>query len=149
MPWRTLRSNGPAAATALVINHKFKQMLVKILSHPLAQCLSFCFILTGSPYFGGPYVYFLYHAVQEKLLYAVTGWAGITCTLLSLLPGLRRQLQLAGLGLMAGSLLLLAFSSQGFMAIYAWTDLVPALSLLLFISIAATVVWRWGRRKAV
>lgn len=125
-------------------------MLLKILSHPLAQCLSFCLILTGSPYFGGPYIYFLYHAVQEGLPYALTGWAGIMCTLAALpFPRIGRWLQFAGLGLMILSLVLLAFGSQHFMAIYAWLELLPALTVLLFTVVAVAVTGSFIRRKAL
>lgn len=56
----------------------------KILSHPLMQLFSFCIILVGSAYFGGPYIWFLYHAVQEVYAYAVFGWLALAITVASI-----------------------------------------------------------------
>lgn len=115
---------------------------IKIFGHPLMQLISFCIILVGSASFGGPYMYFLYHAIQEILAYAIFGWMGIVVTLCALFFIGRGAavLQFIGLVLMVVSLLVFAFSSEHFMNIYTFRQLVPVLTLGLFVAVSVFVV---------
>lgn len=113
----------------------------KILSHPLLQLIAFCIILVGSPYFGGPYVYFLYHAVREALPYAIIGWIGIAITISGLFFRSKREnvLQFIGAAIMVVSLLVFFFSSENFMNMYAFKEVLPLMTLLLFALVVAFV----------
>lgn len=115
--------------------------ILQILSNPLAQIISFCIILVGSANFGGPYGFFLYRAGQEGYLFAIIGIAGIIITLISLFLQERSKLtlQFSGALLMIISLLVFFFSSQHFMNMYAFKDVLPLLTLFLFIAIIVLV----------
>jgi hypothetical protein len=117
-------------------------MILKILGHPLMQLFSFCVLLVGSPYFGGPYVFFLYHGVQEVLAYAIFGWMGIALTLCAFFFSGRGMavLQFIGLCVMVVSLVVFVFSGEHFMNIWVWRQLVPVLTLVLFGFVAGVVV---------
>jgi len=117
-------------------------MALKIFSHPLMQIFSFCILLVGSPYFGGPYVFFLYHAVQELLLYAVLGWMAIVMAVCAVFFSGRGEavLQFIALVLMVVSLLVFIFSAEHFMNIYVWRQPVPLLTLGLFGFMAGVIV---------
>lgn len=115
------------------------------------QLASFCIILVGSAYFGGPYIWFLYHAVQELYSYAVFGWMAIVITLASVfMRGYGRTvMQFIGACLMVVSLLVFFFSSEGFMNMYVYRQLLPLLTLALFVAVIVFVfrkfVWQRGR----
>lgn len=117
-------------------------VLYKIFSHPALQLLSFAFLLVGSAYYGGPYIFFLYHGVQEVLSYAIVGWMGIVITTAGLFFSGRSQavLQFIGLCVMAVSLLVFIFSAERLMNIWVWRQLVPLLTLLVFIAICVLVI---------
>jgi hypothetical protein len=66
-----------------------------IFTHPITQIFSFCIILISGSYIGGPYIFFLYHAAQEGIAFAITGLLGITLCLASLVI-YKSALQLAG-----------------------------------------------------
>jgi len=115
------------------------------------QLASFCIILVGSAYFGGPYIWFLYHAVQELYSYAVFGWMAIVCTAVGLfLRGYGRVvMQFVGACLMVVSLLVFFFSSGNFMNMYVYRQMLPLLTLALFVAVIVFVVkkfvWQRGR----
>jgi hypothetical protein len=117
-------------------------MILKILRHPLMQLFSFCIVLVGSPSFGGPYILFLYHGVQEVLAYAIFGWMGIALTCSSLMVSGRGMavLQFIGLCVMLVSLVVFVFSGEHFMNIWVWRQIVPLLTLGLFGVVAGIVV---------
>ncbi len=117
-------------------------MLLKISGHPLMQLFSFCILLVGSAYFGGPYIFFLYHAVQELLAYAIFGWMAIVLTVCALFFTGRGEavLQFIGVVLMVVSLLVFIFSAEHMMNIYVWRQLIPLLTLALFAFMAGIVV---------
>jgi hypothetical protein len=143
MRWQIRRNNGQATATAPVINFvkTLGMITLKILGHPAMQLFSFCIILVGSAYFGGPYIFFLFHAVQEGYLYAIIGCAAIAITLASVfLRGKSSErLQFTGVALMVLSLLVFFFSSEHFMNMYVYRQIVPLLTLVLFITVAVVV----------
>ncbi|SFQ30694.1 hypothetical protein SAMN05444277_108146 [Parafilimonas terrae] len=121
--------------------------LTQLLSHPIIQIISFCIIIVGSANFGGPYGFFLYHAVQEGYIYAIIGIAGIVVTLVSLINKKNAiTIQFIGVTLMVISLLVFFFSSEHFMNMYAFKDVLPLLTLFLFIAIIALVVIKFLRR---
>lgn len=113
----------------------------KIAGHPLMQLFSFCIVLVGSAYFGGPYIWFLYHAVQELYTYAIFGCLAVIITLISaLMRGYGRIVtQFIGACLMAVSLLMFFFSSEHFMNMYVYRQVWPLLTLVLFIAVMVYV----------
>ncbi|HWB27698.1 MAG TPA: hypothetical protein VG738_19620 [Chitinophagaceae bacterium] len=117
-------------------------MVVKILSYPLLQLFAFCILLVGSPYFGGPYIFFLYHGVQEILAYAVIGWMAAAMAVCAVFFSGRGAavLQFISAILMFVSLVVFIFSSGHFMNIYVWRQFVPILTLLLFLGVMILVV---------
>jgi hypothetical protein len=121
--------------------------LMQLLSHPVIQIISFCIIIVGSANFGGPYGFFLYHAVQEGYVYAIIGIAGIVITIASIIGKENAiTIQFIGAALMVISLLVFFFSSEHFMNMYAFTDVLPLLTLFLFIAITALIVIKFLRR---
>lgn len=117
-------------------------MIIKnILEHPLTQLLSFSIVLVGSAYFGGPFIWFIYHAVQEMLLYAIVGSIALVITFASVfIGGTKRVLiQFIGACLMVLSLLIFFFSSQHFMNMYVYRQALPVLTLLLFMTVIVFV----------
>ena len=106
------------------------------------QLFSFCILLVGSAYFGGPYVFFLWHAVQELYAYAIFGWMAIVIIICALFFNGRGEavLQFIGLVLMMVSLLVFIFSAEHAMNIYVWRQLMPLLTLALFGFMAGNVV---------
>jgi hypothetical protein len=114
---------------------KFSQFL----SHPLLQVISFCIILVGSPYFGGPYGFFIYRALLEGYTFAIIGITAILLTLLSIFFPLRGYIQLVGLLLMIISLGVFFLSSQNFMNASTLKELIPLLSFLFFITVVVFV----------
>lgn len=113
--------------------------IISLFSHPVTQIISFCIILVGSPYFGGPYGFFLYHAFLEVYPFAIIGVLAIGVTLISLFFPARGYMQLAGLLLMIASLAVFFLSSQNFMNAAAIREVLPLLTLLLFITVAVLV----------
>ena len=133
---------GQSWAMQLIDFKTFRMTTLRILGHPLAQLFSFCIILVGSAYFGGPYIYFLWHAVQEFLAYAIFGWMGIIITICALFFTGRGAavLQFTGAAVMVVSLLVFLFSAERFMNIYTFRQLVPLLTLGLFVAVMVFVV---------
>jgi len=121
--------------------------IIQILSGPAVQILSFCIILVGSPEFGGPYGFFLYHALLEAYVFAVIGVAGIIITALSFINNGKKVIviQFIGALTMIASLLVFFFSSDHFMNMYAFTQIIPLLTLFLFIAIVALITRRFFR----
>ena len=117
-------------------------ILSKIFSHPLMQLLSFLIILVGSAYFGGPYGFFLYHAMQLGYIYAIIGCIAVVITLASVfMRGKAMDLmQFIGSILMVLSLLVFFFSSQHFINMHAFREIIPFLTLLLFVTVTVLVV---------
>ena len=122
-------------------------MLTKILSHPVAQLFSFCILLVGSAYFGGPYIYFLWHAVQEFLAYAIFGWMGIIITICALFFQGRSNavLQFIGGCVMVVSLLVFFFSAEHFMNMYVFRQILPLITLGLFVAVMVFVVKKFTK----
>lgn len=117
-------------------------MIIKnILEHPLTQLLSFSILLVGSAYFGGPFIWFIYHAVQEMLLYAIIGSTALVITFVSIFIGGNKRvlIQFIGACLMVLSLLIFFFSSEHFMNMYVYRQVLPVLTLLLFITVVVIV----------
>lgn len=116
--------------------------LSHIFLHPIIQVLSFSVILVGSPHFGGPYVFFLYRGGIEGYLYALLGLLAIIVTIIScfLVKAKRAAIQSLGTFLMVASLVVFFFSSTNFMNMYAFRDLLPLVTLLVFFLIAIAVI---------
>src|SRR6478752_372452 len=85
--------------------------LTRILSHQLIQVLSFSVILVGSPYFGGPYLFFVLGSFLEGYVFGILGVVGVLMTLISLKFFLQKYLQIGGLLFMIASLAVFFLSS--------------------------------------
>lgn len=117
--------------------------LERIFSHPLLQLVSFSILIVGSAYFGGPYIYFLFHAIQEGYLYAIIGALAFVTTLIAIFYS-NKYVQITGLGLMLLSLAI--FFIGGKLAnTYAFHDIVPFITLALFVAVSATVAVKFFR----
>jgi len=112
---------------------------MQVLSHPLLQVISFSIILVGSPYFGGPYIFFIYRALLEGYTFAIIGTIAILVTLLSLILPAKGYIQLGGLLLMIASLAVFFLSSQNFMNASTLREMIPLLTLLFFVVVVAFV----------
>lgn len=119
-----------------------KKTLVNFLSYPLTQVLSFCIILVGSPYFGGPYLFFVYGSFKEAYVYGILGMLGIVVTLVSLFAPVRGYMQVAGNMLMILSLAVFFFSSTWTNATVTLYSIPALMTLLLFVLISILVAYR-------
>lgn len=119
-----------------------KNTLLNVLSYPLTQVLSFCIILVGSPYFGGPYLFFVYGSFKEAFAYGILGMLGIAVTLVSLFAPVRGYMQVAGNMLMILSLAIFFFSSTWTNAAVTLYSIPALMTLLLFVLISIVVAYR-------
>lgn len=123
-----------------------KTQLTTILTHPVIQILSFSIILVGSPYFGGPFAYFVLGSFKEGYLFGILGVAGMLLTLVSLFLKAKGYMQMGGLLLMLSSLAIFFFSSTWENATITILNALALSTLLLFVMIAVLVTiktWRW------
>lgn len=109
-----------------------------ILSHPIIQIASFCIILINGPYFGAPYAFYLYHAVQEGYAFAVVGVLAIIITLASAFV-YRAALQLTGTLLMLISLAIYFIPPNGKNSYDGFIQVVPLITMILFVIITVMV----------
>ena len=110
-----------------------------IITHPITQVFSFCIIIISGSYFGGPYIFFLYHAAQEGIAFAITGLLGITLCLASLVI-YKSALQLAGTLMMVLSLLLFFWSPRWHNSSGTFSEPVPLATILLFVIITVLTI---------
>lgn len=113
--------------------------IISLLSHSIAQVVSFSILLVGSPYFGGPYIFFLYHAFPEGYTFAITGIIGIVVTLISLFIKAGGYMQLLGAILMTVSLVIFFFSPRGTINASTFYDVVPIITLVLLATVLVMV----------
>jgi hypothetical protein len=112
-----------------------------IFIHPITQVFSFCIILISGSYIGGPYVFFLYHAAQEGIAFAIIGLLGIPLCLASLVI-YKSALQLAGTLMMVLSLLLFFWSARWHNSSGTFSEPLPLVTILLFIIISVLTISR-------
>lgn len=112
-----------------------------IITHPITQVFSFCIILISGAYIGGPYVFFLYHAAQEGIAFAITGLLGISLCLVSMLV-YKSALQLAGTLIMLLSLLLFFWSPRWQNSSGTFNEPIPLATILLFLIISVLTISR-------
>jgi hypothetical protein len=110
-----------------------------IFTHPITQVFSFCIILISGSYFGGPYIFFLYHAAQEGIAFAITGLLGITLCLASLVI-YKSALQLAGTLMMVLSLVIFFWSPRWHNSSGTFSEPVPLATILLFVIITVLTI---------
>ena len=110
-----------------------------IFTHPITQVFSFCIILISGSYFGGPYIFFLYHAAQEGIAFAITGLLGITLCLASLVI-YKSTLQLAGTLMMVLSLVIFFWSPRWHNSSGTFSEPVPLATILLFVIITVLTI---------
>lgn len=114
---------------------------VQILSHPVIQIASFCIILISGPYFGAPYAFYLFHAVQQGHAFAVVGIIAILINLASAFI-YRPILQLTGTILMVISLVIYFTPPNGKNSYDGFVQVVPLITMILFVIITVTVIQR-------
>lgn len=114
---------------------------LQILSHSVTQVISFCMVLVGSPYFGGPFGFFIYHSALEGYAYGVIGILAVVATLMAVFVKnkLGSYIQFGGLLLMVLSLGIFFFSSQHFINANTFHEALPLLTLLLFLVVVVFV----------
>jgi len=112
-----------------------------IITHPITQVFSFCIILISGPYIGGPYIFFLYHAAQEGIAFAIIGLLGITLCLASLVI-YKSALQLAGTLMMVLSLVIFFWSPRWHNSSGTFSEPLPLVTILLFIIISVLTISR-------
>jgi hypothetical protein len=110
-----------------------------IFTHPITQVFSFCIILISGSYIGGPYIFFLYHAAQEGIAFAITGLLGITLCLASLVI-YKSTLQLAGTLMMVLSLVIFFWSPRWHNSSGTFSEPVPLATILLFVIITVLTI---------
>ena len=109
------------------------------LQHPLAQLITFSMLLVGSPDFGGPYIFFVWHAFFAGQPFGIIGIFAIFITLVSLFPfPFRAWMQLGGWLLMMLSLTIFLISGHG-KNMAAWHQAVPLFTLIAFALISILV----------
>jgi hypothetical protein len=97
----------------------------------------------GSAYFGGPYIYFLFRAAQEGYIYGIIGALAIIVTIVAIFYS-NRYVQIAGLALMVLSLLVF-FASGKLSNAYTFRQIVPFLTLALFIGVSIAISLKFAR----
>jgi hypothetical protein len=112
-----------------------------IITHPITQVFSFCIILISGSYIGGPYIFFLYHAAQEGIAFAIIGLLGITLCLASLVI-YKSALQLAGTLMMVLSLVIFFWSPRWHNSCGTFSEPLPLVTILLFIIISVSTISR-------
>jgi hypothetical protein len=112
-----------------------------IFTHPITQVFSFCIILISGSYIGGPYIFFLYHAAQEGIAFAIIGLLGITLCLASLVI-YKSALQLAGTLMMVLSLVIFFWSPRWHNSSGTFNEPLPLVTILLFIIISVLTISR-------
>lgn len=120
-----------------------KNQLIAILTHPVIQILSFSIILVGSPYFGGPFAYFVFGSFKEGYLFGILGIVGMLLTLVSLFLKAKGYIQMGGLLLMLSSLAIFFFSSTWTNAAITLTNTIALITLLLFILVGMLITLKW------
>jgi len=110
-----------------------------IFTHPITQIFSFCIILISGSYFGGPYIFFLYHAAQEGIAFAIIGLLGIILCLASMLV-YKSGLQFAGTLIMLLSLVIFFWSPRWHNSSGTFNEPLPLATILLFIIISVLTI---------
>jgi hypothetical protein len=110
-----------------------------IITHPITQVFSFCIIIISGSYFGGPYIFFLYHAAQEGIAFAITGLLGITLCLASLVI-YKSALQLAGTLMMVLSLVIFFWSPRWHNSSGTFSEPLPLATVMLFLFISVLFI---------
>ena len=110
-----------------------------IITHPITQVFSFCIILISGSYIGGPYIFFLYHAAQEGIAFAIIGLLGITLCLASLVI-YKSALQLAGTLMMLLSLVIFFWSPRWHNSSGTFSEPVPLATVMLFLIISVLTI---------
>jgi multidrug transporter EmrE-like cation transporter len=110
-----------------------------IFTHPITQIFSFCIIIISGPYIGGPYIFFLNHAAQEGIAFAIIGLLGIILCLASMLV-YKSGLQFAGTLIMLLSLLIFFWSPRWHNSSGTFNEPLPLATILLFIIISVLTI---------
>ena len=123
-----------------------KNTLFNILTQPIVQIIVFCWILVGSAYFGGFYLYFLIGGISGGEFYAITGCLGILLLAIQQFYP-KKILQAFGSACLIGSLLLFYFGQINGPRHISFTEILPLLSLLSFCVIQVLVLLKLIRWK--
>ena len=126
----------------ILLHWNMKNLCMKwsnIFTHPITQIFSFCIILISGSYFGGPYIFFLYHAAQEGIAFAITGLLGITLCLASLVI-YKSALQLAGTLMMVLSLVIFFWSPIWHNSSGTFSEPLPLATVMVFLIISVLFI---------
>jgi hypothetical protein len=110
-----------------------------IIAHPITQVFSFCIIIISGSYIGGQFIFFLYHAAQEGIAFAIIGLLGITLCLASLIV-YKYALQLAGILMMLLSLVIFFWSPRWHNSSGTFSEPVPLATVILFLIISVLFI---------
>jgi hypothetical protein len=110
-----------------------------IITHPITQVFSFSFILISGSYFGGPYIFFLYHAAQEGIAFAIIGLLGIILCFASLVLN-KSALQLSGILMMLLSLVIFFWLPRWHNSSGTFSEPVPLATVMLFLIISVLFI---------
>lgn len=123
-----------------------KNTLFKILTQPIVQIIVFSWILVGSAYFGGFYLYFLVGGISRGEGYAITGCLGIAVLSVQQFYA-KKLLQAIGSACLIGSLFNFYFGQVNGPKHISFTEILPLLSLISFCVIQVLVLLKLIRWK--
>lgn len=123
-----------------------KNSLIHLLTQPIVQIIVFSWILVGSAYFGGFYLYFLIGGISSGEFYAIIGCLGILILAIQQFYP-KKVLQAIGSACLVGSLLLFYFGQVNGPKHISFTEILPLLSLISFCVIQALVLLKLIRWK--
>jgi hypothetical protein len=113
------------------ITSVMKNNIRKIIASPVTLVVCFSIILVGSPYFGGPYLFFVIGSLSEGLAYGIIGIGGILITL-SALYFRNMKIRLLGNCLMILSLAIYFSEAPSDNLAITFFDIIPLITIGLF-----------------
>ncbi len=123
-----------------------EKSLLRILTHPIIQLISFSWILVGSAHFGGPFLFFVVGGITDAQLYAIVGVSGIV--LLGMLVFYSKPIfQLLATICCIASLLLFFMGSSNSKAHISFSETLPLITLIIFCLIQILVILKLTRWK--
>jgi len=123
--------------------------LLRFLSHPGVQVLSFSVLLVESPSLGGPFLFAVVGGViVQYSLFAFVGILGIIITLLSLRYKPQKTIQLIGAFIMTASVILFWSKTNPENARITFSHMVPVLSYIIYgLVLLARIIYSEPKRK--
>jgi len=113
------------------ITSTMKNSIREIITSPVTLVICFSIILVGSPYFGGPYLFFIIGSLSEGFAYGIIGMAGILVAL-STLYFRNMKIRLLGNCLMILSLVIYFSEAPSGNLALTFFDIIPLITIGLF-----------------